>query len=238
MSAPLLETRDLVSGYGEITALHGVSCRITAGKITAFLGSNGAGKSTLLKTLAGILAPRTGSILFDGVELVGTRSHRRVEQGIVLVPEGRLIFPQMTVEENLRIGAFVPHARRHTAAGLERVYALFPRLAERRRQPGGTLSGGEQQMLALGRGLMAEPRLLLLDEPTLGLAPMVAQSIFKTVEELNATGLTVLLAEQDVRRTLQIAHRAYVLENGRGVMEGEARALLADPKINAAYLGI
>ncbi|MDB5408008.1 MAG: transporter ATP-binding protein [Rhodospirillales bacterium] len=238
MSQGLLQLTDIVAGYGDVMALHGVSLAVRDGSVTALLGSNGAGKSTLLKTAAGILTPRRGEIAFDGAAIAGKRASERVERGIVLIPEGRLIFPEMSVEENLRVGAFAPHARPHVARGLERAYALFPRLAERRRQSGGTLSGGEQQMLALGRGLMAEPRLLLLDEPTLGLAPLIAQSIFTVIERLRADGLTILLAEQDARRTLAIADYGYVLESGTGVMEGSGAELLADPKINSAYLGL
>jgi branched-chain amino acid transport system ATP-binding protein len=234
----LLTLTEVVSGYGDVIALHGVSLAVSEGSVTALLGSNGAGKSTLLKTVAGILTPQRGEIAFDGDAIGGRRASERVERGIVLIPEGRLIFPDMSVEENLRVGAFAPHARPHVARGLERAYTLFPRLAERRRQSGGTLSGGEQQMLALGRGLMAEPRLLLLDEPTLGLAPLIAQSIFRVIERLRSEGLTILLAEQDARRTLAIADYGYVLESGTQVMEGSGAELLADPKINSAYLGL
>jgi len=236
--APLLSLADIVSGYGDVLVLHGVSLDVAPGSITALLGSNGAGKTTLLKTIAGLIVARAGVMRFEGAEIGALRSSQRVEHGIVLVPEGRMIFPDMSVEENLRVGAFAPKARVGTARGLERVYAKFPRLKERRNQAGGTLSGGEQQMLALGRGLMAEPRLLLLDEPTLGLAPIVTRAIFDTIQELRGEGLTIFLAEQDARRTLAIADRAYVLENGRGVMAGTGAELLADPQINAAYLGI
>jgi len=238
MSAPLLDIADLVAGYGDVMAVHGVSLRVEPNSVTALLGSNGAGKSTLLRAVAGLLPSRRGRILFKGEDIGRCRSDQRVEQGIVLVPEGRLIFPQLTVEENLRLGAFVAHARARLADGLENAYAMFPRLKERRLQQGGTLSGGEQQMLALARGLMARPCLLLLDEPTLGLAPMAAATIFKTIETLKAAGLTVLLAEQDVRRTLTLADQGYVLESGRGVMAGTGAELLADPKIGSAYLGI
>lgn len=236
--SPMVEIIDLVSSYGEVLALHGVSCQVVSGKVTALLGSNGAGKTTLLKTLAGLIAPRRGRILLEGAEISRVPSNQRVERGIVLVPESRMIFPDMTVEENLRIGAFAPHARRRIADGLEQIYSMFPRLRERRLQLGGTLSGGEQQMLAIGRGLMARPRLLLLDEPTLGLAPVMAQMIFEKIRELKATGLTILLAEQDVRRTLGIADWAYVLESGRSVMEGTGTELLSSPSIRTAYLGI
>jgi branched-chain amino acid transport system ATP-binding protein len=238
VSEAALVLSDIVSGYGDVMALHGVSLAVRAGSVTALLGSNGAGKSTLLKTVAGLLTPRRGAISFEGNGIGGLRASERVERGIALIPEGRLIFPDMSVEENLRVGAFAPRARPHVGRGLERAYALFPRLKERRRQSGGTLSGGEQQMLALGRGLMAEPRLLLLDEPTLGLAPLIAQSIFAVIERLRADGLTILLAEQDARRTLAIADHGYVLESGFRVMDGSGADLLADPKINSAYLGL
>ena len=234
----MVEIVDLVSSYGDVLALHGVSCQVASGRVTALLGSNGAGKTTLLKTLAGLIAPRRGRILLEGAEISRVPSNQRVEQGIVLVPVGRMIFRDMTVEENLRIGAFAPHARRQIADGLEQIYSMFPRLRERRLQLGGTLSGGEQQMLAIGRGLMARPRLLLLDEPTLGLAPVIAQMIFEKIKELKATGLTIVLAEQDVRRTLGIADWAYVLESGRSVMEGTGTELLSSPSIRTAYLGI
>jgi branched-chain amino acid transport system ATP-binding protein len=238
MTEASLELSDIVSGYGDVIVLHGVSLTVAKGSITALLGSNGAGKSTLLQTIAGLLMLRHGTLRFERTEIGAFASSRRVADGIVLVPEGRMIFPDMTVEENLRVGAFARKARSAVASRLDRVYAKFPRLKERRRQAGGTLSGGEQQMLALGRGLMAQPRLLLLDEPTLGLAPIVAQGIFETIQELRAEGLTILLAEQDARRTLTIADWGYVLENGKIVMGARGAELLADPQINAAYLGI
>jgi branched-chain amino acid transport system ATP-binding protein len=191
-----------------------------------------------MRAIAGSLPLRAGSILFGGEDVGRMRPSVRVDRGLVLVPEGRMIFPRLTVEENLRLGAIAPHARHGQAARMERIYALFPRLAERRRQHGGTLSGGEQQMLALGRGLMAAPRLLLLDEPTLGIAPILADFIFETVGALRREGMTILIAEQDIARTLQLADRGYVIENGRIALEGSAAALLGDPRVREAYLGI
>jgi branched-chain amino acid transport system ATP-binding protein len=235
---PLLAGEGLVAGYGNVLVVHGVALGAAEGEITALVGANGAGKTTLMRALAGVLPLRAGALGFAGRAIERLRAHGRVEAGLVLVPEGRLIFPHMTVEENLRIGAINRRARPALAAALDEVYALFPRLLERRRQLGGTLSGGEQQMLALGRGLMAKPRLLLLDEPTLGLAPIVTRLIFETLARLRAAGLTILLAEQDVAQTLAIADRAYVLENGRIALEGTGTALLDDPRVKAAYLGL
>jgi len=234
----LLAAEGVVAGYGDIMTVHGVALGAGEGRITALIGANGAGKTTLMRAIAGVLPLRAGSLSFADRAIGRLRAHARVEAGVVLVPEGRLIFPSMTVEENLRIGAIAQRARPALAATLVEVYALFPRLAERRRQLGGTLSGGEQQMLALGRGLMAKPRLLLLDEPTLGLAPIVTRLIFETLVRLRQAGLTILLAEQDVGQTLEVADHAYVLENGRIVLEGSGAELLRDPRIKAAYLGL
>ncbi|HEX7007073.1 MAG TPA: ABC transporter ATP-binding protein [Alphaproteobacteria bacterium] len=234
---PLLSVEAVTVGYGRVRVVRDLSLEVAPGSITALVGSNGAGKTTLLRAVAGLLQPEQGAIRVDGVDVVGTRCHQRVERGVVLVPEGRLVFPLFTVEENLKIGAFAPHARGAAAEQTEAMFELFPRLKERRRQFAGTLSGGEQQMLAIARGLMSRPRLLLLDEPTLGLAPLVAKAIFDLVVRLRESGLTVMLAEQDVRRTLGVADHAYVLENGRCALEGPARALLADPKVKASYLG-
>jgi len=234
----LLAADSVVAGYGDVLVVHGVAIGAEEGRITALIGANGAGKTTLMRAIAGVLPLAAGALTFAGRAIDRLRAHGRVEAGLVLVPEGRLIFPYMTVEENLRIGAINRRARPLLAEGLDEIYALFPRLAERRRQLGGTLSGGEQQMLALGRGLMAKPRLLLLDEPTLGLAPIMTRLIFETLARLRAAGLTILLAEQDVAQTLAIADRAYVLENGRIALEGSGAALLDDPRVKAAYLGL
>ncbi|TAK47285.1 MAG: ABC transporter ATP-binding protein [Xanthobacteraceae bacterium] len=234
----VLEAEDLAAGYGDVIALHGVSLTVAPNSITVLLGSNGAGKSTFLRTIAGLLPTRRGHIVFSGQDITSCRSDQRVDLGIVMVPEGRLIFPQLTVEENLKLGAFSPRARTRQAEGLDQAYVMFPRLKERRSQMGGTLSGGEQQMLALARGLMARPQLLLLDEPTLGLAPVMATMIFETIKQLKASGLTILLAEQDVRRTLEIADQGYVLESGKLAMSGSGAELIADQRIGSAYLGI
>jgi branched-chain amino acid transport system ATP-binding protein len=234
----LLAADSVVAGYGEVIVVHGVAIGAEEGRITALIGANGAGKTTLMRAIAGVLPLAAGALTFAGRAIDRLRAHGRVEAGLVLVPEGRLIFPHMTVEENLRIGAINRRARPVLAEGLDEVYALFPHLAERRRQLGGTLSGGEQQMLALARGLMAKPRLLLLDEPTLGLAPIMTRLIFETLARLRAAGLTILLAEQDVAQTLALADRAYVLENGRIALEGSGRELLDDPRVKAAYLGL
>jgi branched-chain amino acid transport system ATP-binding protein len=234
----LLEADGVVAGYGEVEIVHGLGFAAAEGEITALVGANGAGKTTLMRALAGVLPLGAGSLRFAGRDIGRVRAHARVEAGIVLVPEGRLIFPHMSVAENLRIGAINPRARREATQAADEVYALFPRLAERRHQAGGTLSGGEQQMLALGRGLMARPKLLLLDEPTLGLAPIMAKLIFATIQRLSESGLTIVLAEQDVGQTLSVAHRAYVIENGRIALSGEGAALLDDPRVKSAYLGL
>ncbi len=233
----LLTVTDLHAGYGEVRVLHGVSLNVAAGGITAIIGSNGAGKSTLMRSLSGMIEPSSGSILFEGRSIGGMPSDRVVADGITMVPEGRWIFPDMTVMENLRVGAIAPRGRAVQADILETVLEMFPRLRERTHQAGGTLSGGEQQMLALGRGLMAAPKVLLLDEPTLGLAPGIAKLIFRILPDLVRLGLTVVLAEQNVSQTLAIADHAYVLENGRIVLEGTGSDLLGSEQVRAAYLG-
>ncbi|MDW3204783.1 MAG: ABC transporter ATP-binding protein [Alphaproteobacteria bacterium] len=233
----LLTVTDLHAGYGEVRVLHGVSLNVAAGGITAIIGSNGAGKSTLMRSLSGMIEPSSGSILFEGRSIGGMPSDRVVADGITMVPEGRWIFPDMTVMENLRVGAIAPRGRAVQADTLETVLEMFPRLRERTHQAGGTLSGGEQQMLALGRGLMAAPKVLLLDEPTLGLAPGIAKLIFRILPDLVRLGLTVVLAEQNVSQTLAIADHAYVLENGRIVLEGTGSDLLGSEQVRAAYLG-
>lgn len=238
MSEALLEVRGLVSGYGAVVAVHGVDLTIPAGAVTAVVGSNGAGKSTTLRAISGLLPARAGSIRFEGDDVTVLSTDQRVDRGIVMVPEGRLIFPRMSVEENLRIGAFAPRGRSHRAETLAMVYTMFPRLEERRGQMGGTLSGGEQQMLALGRGLMARPKVLLLDEPTLGLAPLMAQQIFEAIETLVAEGVTILLSEQNVGMSLEVSQTAFVLENGLVALSGSGAKLLDSDEIKRAYLGM
>jgi branched-chain amino acid transport system ATP-binding protein len=238
MGAPLLEITDLAGGYGATRILHGISLDVREGGATALLGANGAGKTTLMKTLAGVLPAAGGRIRWRGEDITKTSASARVRAGLVLVPEGRMVFPGLSVRENLRLGAVNRRARPRWRAGLERIYDLFPKLRERERQLAVTLSGGEQQMLAIGRGLMAEPTLMLLDEPTLGLAPVMALQMFELVRALAAQSVTVLLAEQDVQRTLAVARDGYVIENGRVAMRGDAAALAGDPRIRQAYLGL
>ncbi len=237
MSA-LLEVDDLVGGYGETRILHGLSIAVQAGGATALLGANGAGKTTLMKTLCGLLPAVSGRIRWRGDDITRASCAERVRAGLVLVPEGRMVFPGLSVRDNLRLGGVNDRARPNARHGLERVYHLFPILRDRDRQLAATLSGGEQQMLAIGRGLMAEPTLMLLDEPTLGLAPLVALHMFELVQTLAAESITVLLAEQDVRRTLDIAGYGYVIENGRVARHADAATLADDPQIRQAYLGL
>ncbi len=228
----------MAGGYGDVRIVHGISLSVHEGSITALVGGNGAGKTTLMLMLAGILEIGSGTFSFSASDVTRWPSHRRVHAGIVLVPEGRWIFPNLSVEDNLRLGALTRRARATWRDRLRTVFALFPRLQERRRQPAAFLSGGEQQMLAIGRGLMARPRLLLLDEPTLGLAPMMAAHIFATLRRLKDDGLSILVAEQDVRHALEVADAAYVVENGRIVMAGSGSHLIDDPRIREAYLGL
>jgi branched-chain amino acid transport system ATP-binding protein len=235
--AALLDVRDLRSGYGRVEVLRGVSLQVRSGEIVALLGSNGAGKSTLNNTLSGLVPATAGQISFEGRDLTGASSREIVRAGLIQVPEGRRIFPNLTVLENLELGSFA-RARERRAANLERVFTTFPRLAERRPQRAGTMSGGEQQMLAIGRGLMAEPRLLILDEPSLGLAPLLVEEMFALIARLHAEGLAVLLVEQNVGQSLDIAGRAYVLENGALRFAGTPGALLASPELKKAYLGL
>ncbi len=237
MSA-LLEVSALEAGYGEVHVLEGIGLSVREGSVTAVIGSNGAGKTTLMRVLSGLLAPKAGSIRFAGSEIAAQKPSQRVEQGLVLVPEGRLVFPDLSVADTLRLGAYGKQARAGWRERLEEMYALFPRLAERRHTRGGSLSGGEQQMLALGRGLMSCPRLLLLDEPSLGLAPVMAQHVFDAIRRIAASGITVCLVEQDVHATLELADYGYVLENGRIVAEDSGAALLASPQIKESYLGL
>jgi branched-chain amino acid transport system ATP-binding protein len=232
----MLEVRDLNVYYGEIHALKGVSFRVGQGEIVALLGNNGAGKTTTLRALSGLLAPRRGDVLLDGASLLGIPAHDIVLRGITHVPEGRRIFNRLTVAENLEMGAYT-RSDRGVTEDLERVFTIFPRLKERRAQVAGTLSGGEQQMLAIGRALMAKPRLLLLDEPSMGLAPVLVEQIFETVQTINGQGVTILLVEQNAAMALAIAGRGYVLETGGVVLEGPAAALADNPEVRRAYLG-
>jgi branched-chain amino acid transport system ATP-binding protein len=237
MSA-ILEVVHLRAGYEAVQVVHGASFTVPRGSITALVGGNGAGKTTVIKTIVGSLPRFGGAVIFKGEEISDQPPHARVNRGLALVPEGRLIFPQLTVAENLRLGAIVPRAQAGYIARRDEIYELFPRLHERRTQMGGTLSGGEQQMLALGRGLMSAPELLLLDEPTLGLAPLIVETLFSTIELLRRRGVTILVVEQDTARTLAIADHAYVMENGRIALEGAGRDLLGNAKVREAYLGI
>lgn len=236
--ASMLEVKNLCLNYGAIRALRDVSFHVEAGEIVTFVGGNGAGKTSTMRTLSGLVAARSGSVIFLGKDLRKLQSHEIVKLGISQSPEGRMIFPDMTVRENLTMGAF---SRKESNSvldkELEHIYELFPRLKERLTQNANTLSGGEQQMLAIGRALMAKPKLLLLDEPSLGIAPILTQLIFQKIEELNKQGTTVLLAEQNARMALRIAHRGYVLEVGEIVQEGKASDLLDDPAVKRAYLG-
>jgi branched-chain amino acid transport system ATP-binding protein len=233
----MLRLEDVHAGYGPIAALKGISLEVNAGEIVALIGANGAGKSTALMTISGVIRAARGCIRFGEREIQQLPADQIVGLGISHVPEGRRIFPRLTVRENLEMGAFRRTDRADVARDLDQVYAHFGFLRERAAQPGGTLSGGEQQMLAIGRALMARPRLLLLDEPSLGLAPMIVQRIFGIIREINRDGKTVLLVEQNARAALTLAHRGYVLETGRIVMQAEAKALLADARVKAAYLG-
>jgi branched-chain amino acid transport system ATP-binding protein len=231
----LLELEDVHVYYGKIEALKGISINVDEGEIVTLIGANGAGKTTTLKTISGLRRVSTGRILFKGKDITTLAGHKRVELGLCQAPEGRGIFPGMSVFENLEMGAYA--RRRRSAEDFERVFALFPRLAERRSQMGGTLSGGEQQMLAIGRALMARPEVLLLDEPSMGLAPKLVSQIFSIITEINQQGVTILLVEQNAAQALQRAHRAYVLETGRVVKSAQARELLNDESVKAAYLG-
>ena len=236
MSGALLEVRDLHVFYGNIEAIKGVSLEIREGEIVTLIGANGAGKTTTLNAISGLLRPRSGTINYAGQALAGVPAYEVVTRGLSQAPEGRKIFPRMSVRENLEMGAF-SRPRQDLRADFERVFDLFPVLRERESQPGGTLSGGEQQMLAMGRALMAGPKLLMLDEPSMGLAPMLVERIFAIVKEINAQGTTILLVEQNAHVALEISNRGYVLETGRVTLTDEASALLRDPHVREAYLG-
>ena len=231
----MLQVQDLVTAYGKIEALKGVSLEVAEGSITCLLGPNGAGKTTLMMSIAGVLRPRGGSITFLGKPITGLKPDAIVGRGIALVPENRLVFPSMTVEENLRAGAY--QRRDDFAADMDRMFTRFPRLKERAEQQAGTLSGGEQQMLAVARALMSRPKLLLMDEPSLGLAPLIVQEIFDIIAQLHADGTTIFLVEQNAHMALGVAHRAYVLQSGRVIKTDRAAALLEDPDVKKAYLG-
>jgi branched-chain amino acid transport system ATP-binding protein len=234
----LLRLEGVDAFYGDLQALSDVSFEVNDGEIVALVGANAAGKSTTLRVISGLVNPRRGRVLLNGDDLTGIPAHERVDHGIVQVPEGRRLFPFMTVAENLLLGAHASRARADRERTLAHVYGLFPVLGERRTQLAGSLSGGEQQMCAIGRALMARPKLLMLDEPTLGLAPVLVARIFETVRMINGQGVTVLLVEQNVRQALTLAHRACVLESGRLVLEGQARELLGDDRLKRAYLGL
>lgn len=233
----MLTVENLSVNYGAIRALHQVSCRVEQGEIVALIGANGAGKTTILNTISGIVPSISGSVSFEGEDITRMAAHLIVRKGICQVPEGRRVFARMSVQENLEMGGFILHGKHEVAQGIERAFTLFPRLAERRKQAARTLSGGEQQMLAMGRALMSNPRLLLLDEPSMGLAPMLVEKIFEIVVEINKTGTTIMLVEQNASMALSIANRAYVLETGEVVLSGDANELAENPEVRKAYLG-
>jgi branched-chain amino acid transport system ATP-binding protein len=233
----MLVVENLSVNYGAIRALHQVSCRVKQGEIVALIGANGAGKTTILNTISGIVPSISGSVSFEGEDITHMAAHLIVRKGISQVPEGRRVFARMSVLENLEMGGFILPGKQEVARGIERAFSLFPRLAERRKQAARTLSGGEQQMLAMGRALMSDPRLLLLDEPSMGLAPMLVEKIFEIVDEINKSGTTIMLVEQNAAMALSIAHRAYVLETGEVVLSGDAAELARNPEVRKAYLG-
>ncbi|WP_036535765.1 ABC transporter ATP-binding protein [Nocardia cyriacigeorgica] len=237
---PMLEVDEISVNYGRIQALHGISLRVAEGELVTLLGANGAGKTTTMRALSGLLPLTKGRIVFEGRDISRMKAHERVVAGLIQAPEGRGIFPGMSVQENLDMGCYARPFKQKTeyAATLDRVFDLFPRLQERRKQVGGTLSGGEQQMLAIGRSLMARPRLLLLDEPSMGLAPMVIQQIFRIISEINQQGTTVLLVEQNARQALKRSDRGYILETGAVTKTGTGADLLVDPAVKSAYLGV
>ena len=233
----MLEVEGLKVAYGGINAVKGIDFSVNAGEMVTLIGANGAGKTTTLKALTGLVRPSAGRVRYNGADITAMPSHRLVALGIALVPEGRGVFPRLTVEENIDMGAYCRDDKREIRADHDYVFTLFPRLAERRRQVAGTLSGGEQQMLAIGRALMGRPRLLLLDEPSMGLAPLMVQKIFATIRAVATTGVTTLLVEQNARLALEMCDRGYVMESGEITLQDEARALLANPQVRRAYLG-
>ncbi len=234
---PLLQVEGIHTAYDRVDVLHGVSLTVAPGTITCILGANGAGKSTLIRSILGLTPAHTGSIRFDGAQISGLPTHRVIASGIACIPEGRKVFPKMTVEENLRVGAYQQPDAREVARRIEQAYALFPRLKERRSQLAGTMSGGEQAMVSIGRGLMAQPRLLIIDEPSLGLSPLYVKENFRIIGDINRLGITVLLVEQNARQTLAIAHHGYVLSQGRLVAQGTPQQLNDNEEVRAAYFG-
>ena len=237
-AAPLLKLDDIQVAYGDVQVLHGVSLEVYPGEIVTLLGSNGAGKTTTLRAIAGLRPTRRGEIQYESKVLSLRPASHRAEMGIALVPEGRELWAQLTVQENLELGAYSKKARPNAAANLERVFALFPRLKERRRQLAGSLSGGEQQMCAIGRALMIEPKLLMLDEPSLGLAPIIVEQVFQVIRQLHSTGITILLVEQNLKKALELADRGYVVETGKIKIAGSSAELSTNEAIRAAYLGL
>jgi len=233
----MLTLENISVNYGAIEALNGISMHVAQGEVVTLIGANGAGKTTTLRTITGLLAPRSGRVLYEDEEISGLPTHKLVARGISMSPEGRGVFANLTVRENLQMGAYLKKNKREIAEDMERAYTMFPRLKERQAQKAGTLSGGEQQMLAMGRALMSRPRLLLLDEPSLGLAPLVVHTIFQAIEDIRSKGTTILLVEQNANAALRHSNRAYVLETGQIVMEGRSQDLAADPRIKEAYLG-
>ena len=234
----MFEVKEIDVFYGDAQALYGLSLQVREGEVVTLVGANGAGKTTTLRAISGLLPVARGEIAFEGRSLLGVPAHRRAELGIALVPEGRELWPQLSVRENLELGAYGRAARRHLSESLERVYELFPVVKERSRQVAGSMSGGEQQMVAIARALMTRPRLLMLDEPSLGLAPVVVSQVFDTIRRLHAEGLTILLVEQNLKKALEMADRGYVVETGSISIEGASADLLADPTIRSAYLGV
>ncbi len=238
MNAPLLVMEDVAANYGDFQALFKITLQVYAGQIVTLIGANGAGKTTTLRVISGLVRPKSGKLRFLGQDLSRVPPHQMVARGVSHVPEGRQLFPHMSVEENLRLGAYVGRTRSEIKQGLEEQFELFPRLRERRKQLAGTLSGGEQQMLALARALMARPKLLLLDEPSLGLAPKIVEEVFEKIQQVGQSGVTVLIVEQNVVDGLSISDRGYVVENGATTLQGSGKELLANERVRAAYLGL
>ena len=236
-SHPILELKKIEVAYGGIHAVKGIDLEVGQGELVCLIGANGAGKTTTLKGICGLLPIKAGKIFYDGADITGKPAFKLVRRGLAMVPEGRGVFGALTIEENLTMGAYIRNDREGIKADIERVYHLFPRLKERRRQTAGTMSGGEQQMLAMGRAMMSRPRLLLLDEPSMGLAPLMVQKVFETIVTISGEGVTILLIEQNAKLALEVSRRGYVMESGEVILSGDAPSLLHDPKVRAAYLG-